>query len=104
MILLPAGAVAQFVYRHSLLGVLVSVVLCGLLLCHRKEFAALPDPRSRWRALANFVLVGAGSLTLGLVVVSVHPGRVVGNPPSPTGSSTCCTVWPVSRAPSTTRE
>ncbi|MFE2017496.1 phosphatidylglycerol lysyltransferase domain-containing protein [Streptomyces sp. NPDC059499] len=80
VVLLPAGAVAQFVYRHSLIGVLVSLALCFLLVRHRSQFAALPDPRSRWRALANFVLLGAGSLALGLVVVSVHPGRVVGNP------------------------
>ncbi|MGW4230328.1 phosphatidylglycerol lysyltransferase domain-containing protein [Streptomyces sp. NPDC004980] len=80
VVLLPAGAAAQFAYRHSLIGVLLSLVLCFLLVRHRGEFAALPDPRSRWRALANFVLLGAGSLALGLVVVSVHPGRVVGNP------------------------
>ncbi|HBF81610.1 MAG TPA: hypothetical protein DD420_17235 [Streptomyces sp.] len=80
VVLLPAGAVAQFAYRHSVLGVLLSLALCFLLVRHRAEFAALPDPRSRWRALANFVLLGAGSLVLGLVVVSVHPGRVVGDP------------------------
>jgi lysyl-tRNA synthetase class 2 len=78
--LLPAGAVAQFAYRHSIVGVLVSLTLCWLLLRHRDQFRALPDPRSRWRALANFVLLGAGSLGLGLIIVSVHPGRVVGDP------------------------
>ncbi|MER5178973.1 phosphatidylglycerol lysyltransferase domain-containing protein [Streptomyces sp. NPDC002896] len=78
--LLPAGALAQFLYRHSLVGVLISLVLLALLLRHRDEFAALPDPRSRWLALANFVLMGAGSLGLGLVIVSVHPGETVGNP------------------------
>lgn len=80
VVLLPAGALAQFVYRHSVIGTLVSLALCLLLVRHRGEFAALPDPRSRWRALANFVLLGAGSLGLGLIVVSVHPGRVVGSP------------------------
>lgn len=80
VVLLPAGAVAQFTYRHSVLGAVVSLTLCYLLVRHRSEFAALPDPRSRWRALANFVLLGAGSLGLGLVIVSVHPGRLVGNP------------------------
>ncbi|MEE1738136.1 phosphatidylglycerol lysyltransferase domain-containing protein [Streptomyces sp. BE147] len=80
VVLLPAGAAAQFAYRHSVVGVLVSLTLCYLLVRHRSEFRALPDPRSRWRALANFVLLGAGSLVLGLVIVSVHPGRVVGNP------------------------
>ncbi len=78
--LLPAGAVAQFAYRHSIIGVLVSLTLCALLVRHRDQFRALPDPRSRWRALANFVLLGAGSLGLGLIIVSVHPGRVVGDP------------------------
>ncbi|QIP85347.1 DUF2156 domain-containing protein [Streptomyces sp. Tu 2975] len=80
VVLLPAGAVAQFVYRHSVIGVLLSLTLLALLLRHRGEFAALPDPRSRWRALANFVSMGAGSLAIGLVVVSAHPGRVVGDP------------------------
>ncbi|MET9803319.1 phosphatidylglycerol lysyltransferase domain-containing protein [Streptomyces sp. NPDC006368] len=80
VILLPVGAVAQFVYRHSVIGVLFSLLLLALLLRHRGEFAALPDPRSRWKALANFVLMGAGSLALGLVIVSAHPGRVIGSP------------------------
>ncbi|MBT2369041.1 DUF2156 domain-containing protein [Streptomyces sp. ISL-10] len=80
VVLLPAGAVAQFVYRHSVLGVVVSLGLLALLLRHRSEFAALPDPRSRWRALANFIVLSAGSLSLGLVIVSAHPGRIIGNP------------------------
>ncbi|MFJ4538957.1 phosphatidylglycerol lysyltransferase domain-containing protein [Streptomyces tibetensis] len=78
--LLPAGAVAQFTYRHSLVGVLISLVLLAPLLRHRDQFNALPDPRSRWKALANFVLMSAGSLALGLLVVSVHSGRIVGDP------------------------
>lgn len=80
VVLLPIGAVAQFGYRHSIVGVLISLVLLTLVVRHRTEFEALPDPRSRWKALANFVLLGAGSLGLGLVIVSVHPGRVVGSP------------------------
>ncbi|WP_328561878.1 phosphatidylglycerol lysyltransferase domain-containing protein [Streptomyces coelicoflavus] len=78
--LLPLGAVAQFAYRHSLLGALISLVLLALLLRHRTEFAALPDPRSRWRALANFVLMSAGSVLLGLLVVNAHPHRMLGDP------------------------
>ncbi|MET8026476.1 phosphatidylglycerol lysyltransferase domain-containing protein [Streptomyces avermitilis] len=80
VVLLPAGAVAQFSYRHSLIGVVISLALLAPLLRHRSEFEALPDPRSRWRAVANFVLVGAGSLLLGLIIVSAHPNRLVGNP------------------------
>ncbi|MEV6397327.1 phosphatidylglycerol lysyltransferase domain-containing protein [Streptomyces sp. NPDC051907] len=80
VILLPVGAVSQFVYRHSYIGVLLSLALLALLLRHRGQFAALPDPRSRWKALANFVVMGAGSIGLGLVIVSAHPKRVIGSP------------------------
>ncbi|MEU9701098.1 phosphatidylglycerol lysyltransferase domain-containing protein [Streptomyces sp. NPDC047981] len=80
VVLLPLGAVAQFVWRHSVLGALLSLALLALLVRHRSQFAALPDPRSRWKALANFVLMGAGSIVLGLVIVSAHPRRVVGDP------------------------
>ncbi|MBC9726714.1 phosphatidylglycerol lysyltransferase domain-containing protein [Streptomyces sp. TRM68367] len=78
--LLPAGAVAQFIYRHSIVGALISLALLAPLIRHRDQFAALPDPRSRWRALANFVLMSAGSLSLGLVIVSVQGHRMEGNP------------------------
>ncbi|MFJ7129741.1 phosphatidylglycerol lysyltransferase domain-containing protein [Streptomyces sp. NPDC098101] len=80
VVLLPLGATAQFVWRHSVLGALLSLALLTLLIRHRGEFAALPDPRSRWRALANFVVMGAGSIGLGLVIVSAHPRRVIGSP------------------------
>ncbi|MDQ0776438.1 lysylphosphatidylglycerol synthetase-like protein (DUF2156 family) [Streptomyces aurantiacus] len=84
VVLLPAGALAEVTYRPSLIGVLASVALSAaplaVLLRHRGGFTAWPDPRSRWPALANFVLMGAGSLVLGLVVVSVHPQRLVGDP------------------------
>ncbi|MFE0737829.1 phosphatidylglycerol lysyltransferase domain-containing protein [Streptomyces sp. NPDC058855] len=80
VVLLPLGAAAQFIWRHSVLGALLSLALLALLVRHRGEFAALPDPRSRWRALANFIVMGAGSLALGLVIVSAHPRRVVGDP------------------------
>ncbi|MER8233348.1 phosphatidylglycerol lysyltransferase domain-containing protein [Streptomyces sp. NPDC094049] len=80
VVLLPLGAAAQFAWRHSVIGALLSLCLLALLVRHRDQFAALPDPRSRWRALANFVVMGAGSIALGLVIVSAHPRRVVGDP------------------------
>ncbi|MFF5718713.1 phosphatidylglycerol lysyltransferase domain-containing protein [Streptomyces buecherae] len=78
--LLPAGAAAQLVYRHSVAGAVLSLVLLALLVRHRGEFAALPDPRTRWKALANFVVLGGASLGLGLVIVGSHPGKVIGSP------------------------
>ncbi|MDG4864266.1 phosphatidylglycerol lysyltransferase domain-containing protein [Streptomyces sp. T-3] len=80
VVLLPAGAVAQFAYRHSIIGVVIAGVLLALLLRHRSEFDALPDPRSRWRALTNFFLMGTFSLGLGTVVVGTHPHNVIGDP------------------------
>ncbi|MER6961989.1 hypothetical protein ABT335_50090, partial [Streptomyces sp. NPDC000618] len=80
VVLLPAGAVAQFAYRHSAIGMLISLAMLTLLIRHRGEFAALPDPRSRWRALSNFLLWGAASILIGLVIVSVHGRRMVGDP------------------------
>ncbi|MFJ3906615.1 phosphatidylglycerol lysyltransferase domain-containing protein [Streptomyces sp. NPDC090025] len=80
VVLLPLGASAQFIWRHSVTGALLSLALLYLLVRNRDEFAALPDPRSRWRALANFVVMGAGSIALGLVIVSAHPRRVIGSP------------------------
>ncbi|WP_431771843.1 phosphatidylglycerol lysyltransferase domain-containing protein [Streptomyces cucumeris] len=78
--LLPIGATAQLLYRHSICGTVLSLALMGVLLRHRKEFAALPDPRSRWRALTNFVLMGGVSVGLGLLIVRSHPDTVVGEP------------------------
>lgn len=78
--LLPVAVAGQLLYRHSLCGALLSVALLALLLGHRKEFYALPDPRTRWRALANFLVLGAVSVALGWLIVAAHPGTVVGSP------------------------
>ncbi|OPF84516.1 hypothetical protein VT50_0200250 [Streptomyces antioxidans] len=78
--LLPVGAAAQLLYRHSVIGMVLSLVLMGVLLRYRAEFAALPDPRSRWMALANFVGLGAVSVTVGLLIVRSHPDTIEGRP------------------------
>ncbi|GES31062.1 membrane protein [Streptomyces angustmyceticus] len=78
--LLPVGTAAQLVYRHSVFGAVLSMALLVFLVWHRKEFAALPDPRSRWKALANLVVLGGASFAIGMVVVSSHPNKTVGSP------------------------
>ncbi|MFJ4713255.1 phosphatidylglycerol lysyltransferase domain-containing protein [Streptomyces sp. NPDC088785] len=80
VVLLPLGACAQFAYRHSFAGVVVPLVLLGVLARHRARFDAPPDPRGRWRALAHFVVLGAGSILVGLLIVSARPHRLVGDP------------------------
>src|SRR5262249_22022705 len=78
--LLPLGAAGQLVYRHSVCGVLVSLGLLALLLVHRAEFTALSDPRTRWRAAANFVVLSLFAFALGLVITSAHPSSERGAP------------------------
>ncbi|MET9295750.1 phosphatidylglycerol lysyltransferase domain-containing protein [Streptomyces sp. NPDC003077] len=78
--LLPVGMAAHLVYRHSVVGAAFSLALLVFLVWHRKQFSALPDPRSRWKALANFVVLGGVSFGLGLVIVNSHPHKIVGDP------------------------
>ncbi|TGB15456.1 DUF2156 domain-containing protein [Streptomyces palmae] len=78
--LLPVGVAGQLLYRHSPGGAVLSLLLLALLLRRRAEFFALPDPRSRWKAVANFVVLGGVSLALGWLIVAVHPGPMVGSP------------------------
>ncbi|WP_344584460.1 phosphatidylglycerol lysyltransferase domain-containing protein [Streptomyces lunalinharesii] len=78
--LLPVGIAAQLFYRHSVFGAVLSLVLLGFLIRYRRAFAALPDPRSRWKAAANLVALGGVSFALGMVIVSSHPHKIVGSP------------------------
>ncbi|MEV6778359.1 phosphatidylglycerol lysyltransferase domain-containing protein [Streptomyces syringium] len=81
VVVLPIGAAAQLIYRHSPTGTILSLLLFAYLLRHRSSFNALPDPRSRWKAVANFVLMGGASFGLGWVIVGSHPDQMVGDPP-----------------------
>jgi lysyl-tRNA synthetase, class II len=58
-------------------GVILPTVLLVLLLVYRREFYALSDPRSRWRAIWTFFGLVIVDLGLGLVVVSVRPDEIV---------------------------
>ncbi|UNO40622.1 phosphatidylglycerol lysyltransferase domain-containing protein [Streptomyces sp. MST-110588] len=78
--LLPVGIAAQLVYRHSGFGAVLSFALLVFLVWHRRQFSALPDPRSRWKAVANFLILGGVSFGLGLVIVNSHPHKIIGDP------------------------
>ncbi|GHE87749.1 hypothetical protein GCM10018772_09050 [Streptomyces fumanus] len=80
VLVLPAGAAVAYGHQGSLVAALVPLALLWALLRHRDRFTAPPGPRNWWRALAHLVLMGAGSVLLGLLIVSAHPHRVVGDP------------------------
>ncbi|MEU5053039.1 phosphatidylglycerol lysyltransferase domain-containing protein [Streptomyces sp. NPDC021096] len=81
VVVLPIGAAAQLIYRHSIVGTVFSLLLFVYLLRHKSAFPALPDPRSRWKAAANFILLGGVSFALGWVIVGSHPKQMIGDPP-----------------------
>ncbi|MFF8959239.1 phosphatidylglycerol lysyltransferase domain-containing protein [Streptomyces sp. NPDC014894] len=78
--LLPLGAAGQFAYRQSALGVVLSLAVLALLVVHRREFSARSDPRGRRTAPLALLLMGAGSLGLGLLLVGAHSGQALGDP------------------------
>ena len=90
VVLLPAGVVAELLHhRVSVVDTVLSIGLFVVLLTHRGEFAALSDPRTRWRAVYHFVVLSLVSFGLGLVIVSVHPRMEAGDP---TVTDRCLTV------------
>ncbi|WP_083976737.1 phosphatidylglycerol lysyltransferase domain-containing protein [Kitasatospora azatica] len=78
--LLPASAALHVLRWHQVGPAVVSLVLFVVMLLHRREFYAKADPRTRWRALLNLVVMGAISLGLGFLIVSAHPAREMGRP------------------------
>ncbi|MER5547253.1 phosphatidylglycerol lysyltransferase domain-containing protein [Streptomyces sp. NPDC002589] len=80
MVLLPAAGLLHLLRWHTPAAGAVSFALFLVILVHRREFYALPDPRTRWRALLNFLGMGGASLSLGLLITSVHPTYEAGSP------------------------
>ncbi|MEU1538131.1 hypothetical protein ABZ461_08375 [Actinacidiphila glaucinigra] len=80
VLLLPVGAVAQVLHRHSLGGAVLSTVLLAPLIRYRAQFSALGDPRTRLRAVAAFAGLSVLSLVVGLFIVSAHPAAGTGGP------------------------
>ncbi|AUG79091.1 hypothetical protein CFP65_4341 [Kitasatospora sp. MMS16-BH015] len=79
-VLLPVGAALHILRWHQVGPAVVSLVLLVVMLVHRREFYAKADPRTRWRAAFNLVVMGIVSVLLGLLIVSVHPSSEVGHP------------------------
>jgi lysyl-tRNA synthetase class 2 len=81
VLLLPVGSVLEVLRWHHQGSGIVGLAVFVLLLLNRKEFYALSDPRTRWRALWNFIGMSIFSFGLGLIIVSSH-ARTFGGSPS----------------------
>ncbi|MFE6869654.1 phosphatidylglycerol lysyltransferase domain-containing protein [Kitasatospora sp. NPDC057692] len=79
-VLLPVGAALHLLRWHQYGPAVVSLVLFAVMLVHRREFYAKADPRTRWRAVVNLVVLGAFSVLLGLLIVSTRTKYELGHP------------------------
>lgn len=79
VVVLPVSAAVSFVHLRPATAV-ISLALLGLLVWGRGEFSALPDPRSRWRALGNLLVLGVLDVGLGYLIISARPRMIVGHP------------------------
>ncbi|MEV0198220.1 phosphatidylglycerol lysyltransferase domain-containing protein [Nonomuraea sp. NPDC050691] len=77
--LLPVSAILSLVHSRPVTAA-ISLLFLVALLANRREFYALSDPRSRWRALGNLLVFGALDLVLGYVIVSMRPRAVADHP------------------------
>lgn len=58
----------------------VALLLLVALVIYRKEFYALGDPRTRWRALSTFVLLLGIDLLIGGILLALRAHDVIGHP------------------------
>ncbi|MFJ2868666.1 phosphatidylglycerol lysyltransferase domain-containing protein [Kitasatospora sp. NPDC087314] len=79
-VLLPVGAALHIVRWHQVGPAVVSLVVFAVMLVHQREFYAKADPRTRWRALVNLIVMGAVSVLLGLLIVSTRTKYEIGHP------------------------
>ncbi|MFJ6770140.1 phosphatidylglycerol lysyltransferase domain-containing protein [Kitasatospora sp. NPDC091257] len=79
-VLLPVSAGLHIVRWHQIGPAVVSLVLLVVMLIHQREFYAKADPRTRWRALVNLVVMGVLSVLLGLLIVSTRTKYEIGHP------------------------
>ena len=78
--LLAVSVAAHLVRRETYGGAVLAVIVLVLLVVYRKEFYALSDPRSRWRAIVTFLVMLIGDIVLGTILLYARPGAIVGRP------------------------
>ncbi|MFI7537752.1 phosphatidylglycerol lysyltransferase domain-containing protein [Streptosporangium sp. NPDC049376] len=80
VLLLPLSALIELVHMHRIIGAAISMLVFAVLVVNRREFHALSDPRTRWRAVWNLLLMFVLDVAIGWVVVNTHPHTIVGDP------------------------
>ncbi|WP_329424784.1 phosphatidylglycerol lysyltransferase domain-containing protein [Streptosporangium sp. NBC_01495] len=80
MVLLPLSALMEFLHSHHPFTAILTTPVIALLVARQREFYALSDPRTRWRALWNLLVLLVLDIGLGWVVVNAHPKTTVGDP------------------------
>jgi lysyl-tRNA synthetase, class II len=80
VVLAGAGVVLHLLKGLDFDAAAVSAALLVMLIAVRGRFHAIPDPRSRWRALAALAGFAATGFVLGLVEIAVRADRLVGAP------------------------
>ncbi|MEU8381952.1 phosphatidylglycerol lysyltransferase domain-containing protein [Streptosporangium sp. NPDC048865] len=80
VVLLPLSVVLELLHSHRPFTALLSTLVFVLLVVNRREFDALSDPRTRWRALWNLLVLGVLDVAIGWVVVDAHHRSIIGDP------------------------
>lgn len=80
-VVLAVVSVALNILRLHLGVALVSTLLLYLLLRYRREFYAVGDPTTRWRALWTALVLLTASTVLGVLLVAVYDREVIGGWP-----------------------
>jgi len=79
--LLAVSVVLHVVKGLDVEEALVAVAMLVALVYYRAEFYAVGDPRTRWRALGAFCVLGVASVVVGLLLVHFRAGPLVGAHP-----------------------
>ncbi|HEY5334469.1 MAG TPA: phosphatidylglycerol lysyltransferase domain-containing protein [Mycobacteriales bacterium] len=79
LILLVLSAVLDVLKGLDVEEAALVLVVAGLLVAYRKEFAAAGDPRTRWRGLGAFVVLLVTSVVIGELLVLSRLRHLVGS-------------------------
>src|SRR6185437_12387113 len=77
--LLTTSIAVHLIRREPFGGIALYFLVLVLLIVYRKEFYALSDPKSRWRAIWTFWAMLVGAVAIGLALVSARGDHIIGH-------------------------